>query len=69
MVIVISLVLWYLYSSIHKPQEESTGNKKEGVEVAAGWNLSHGDIKKYYVSEDELWAAFNYVFSESWNKL
>ncbi len=27
--------------------------------MAAGWNLSHGDIKKYYVSEDELWAAFN----------
>ena len=33
--------------------------------MAAGWNLSHGDIKKYYVSEDELWAAFNYVFSDS----
>ena len=23
------------------------------------------DIKKYYVSEDELWAAFNYVFSDA----
>lgn len=33
--------------------------------MAAGWNLAHGDIKKYYVSEDELWAAFNYVFSDS----
>ena len=33
--------------------------------MAAGWDLVHGDIKKYYVSEDELWAAFSYVFSDA----
>ena len=36
--------------------------------MAAGWNLSHGEIKEYYVSEDELWAAFNYVFSDACSK-
>ena len=33
--------------------------------MAAGWRLSSGDIRKYYVSEDELWAAFNFVFSDA----
>lgn len=35
----------------------------------AGWNSTHGDIKKYIASEDELWALANYVFSESCKKL
>lgn len=34
----------------------------------AGWNSTHGDIKKYIASEDELWALANYVFSESCKK-
>ena len=33
--------------------------------MAAGWRLSRGDIRKYYVDENELWAAFNFVFSDA----
>lgn len=33
--------------------------------MAAGWQLSNGDIRKYYVDENELWAAFNFVFSDA----
>lgn len=33
--------------------------------MAAGWRLSKGDIRKYYVDENELWAAFNFVFSDA----
>lgn len=33
--------------------------------MTAGWRVSHGDIRKYYVDENELWAAFNFVFSEA----
>lgn len=32
--------------------------------MAEGWRLPKGDIRKYYVDETELWAAFNFVFSE-----
>lgn len=33
--------------------------------MAAGWRLPRGDIRKYYVDENELWAAFNFVFSDA----
>lgn len=33
--------------------------------MEAGWRLSRGDIRKYYVDENELWAAFNFVFSDA----
>ena len=33
--------------------------------MAAGWRLSKGEIRKYYVDENDLWASFNYVFSEA----
>ena len=36
--------------------------------MAAGWCLINGDIVKYYVSEDELWSSFNYVFSDACSK-
>lgn len=36
--------------------------------MAAGWNLKNGDITEYNVSEDRLWALFNYVFSDSSRK-
>jgi len=36
--------------------------------MAAGWRLPKGDIRKYYVDENELWAAFNFVFSDACQK-
>lgn len=33
--------------------------------MAAGWRLSRGDIRKYFVGENELWSAFNFVFSDA----
>ena len=33
--------------------------------MSAGWRLSKGEIRKYYVDENELWAAFNFVFSDA----
>lgn len=33
--------------------------------MAAGWRLARGDIRKYYVGENELWGAFNFVFSDA----
>ena len=32
--------------------------------MTAGWRLPNGDITKYFVDENELWATFNFVFSE-----
>ncbi len=34
----------------------------------AGWDKSEGNILTQYLSEDELWSLFNYVFSESSKK-
>ena len=34
----------------------------------AQWNSTHGDIKKYIASEDELWSLSNYFFSEACKK-
>ena len=34
----------------------------------ADWNSTHGDIKKYIASEDELWSLTNYFFSDSCKK-
>ena len=34
----------------------------------ADWNSTHGDIKKYIASEDELWSLANYFFSDSCKK-
>lgn len=33
--------------------------------MAPGYLLTNGEIKKYFVSETELWGRFNYVFSNS----
>lgn len=30
-----------------------------------GWNLKNGELNKVYVSEDEYWSLFNFVFSDS----
>lgn len=34
----------------------------------AGWDLKSGSIKEEFVSEDRIWALFNYVFSDSSRK-
>lgn len=34
----------------------------------AGWNLKCGSITEYNVSEDRIWALFNFVFSDSSKK-
>ncbi len=34
----------------------------------ADWNSTHGEIKKYIASEDELWSLANYFFSDSCKK-
>ena len=34
----------------------------------AGWDIKNGEIKKYIASEDEIWALFNYFFSDSCKK-
>ena len=34
----------------------------------AGWNLKNGEISEYNVSEDRIWALFNFVFSDSCKK-
>ena len=34
----------------------------------AGWNLKNGKIEKFNLSEDEIWALFNFVFSDSSRK-
>ena len=36
--------------------------------MAAGCRLTNGDITKYFVDENELWATFNFVFSETCTK-
>lgn len=36
--------------------------------MAAGWNLKNGELKSQNVSEDKLWAIFNYIFSDSSRK-
>lgn len=33
--------------------------------MAAGWNLSKGDLNYYYIQLDNYWAHFNFVFSDS----
>ncbi len=33
--------------------------------MTAGYKLTKGNIQKYFVSETELWASFNYVFSDA----
>lgn len=34
----------------------------------ADWNSTHGEIKKYIASEDELWSLANFFFSDSCKK-
>lgn len=34
----------------------------------AGWDLKSGSIKEEFVSEDRIWALFNYVFFDSSRK-
>lgn len=34
----------------------------------ADWNSTHGDIKKYIATEDDLWALANFFFSDSCKK-
>ena len=36
--------------------------------MAAGWRLANGEITKYFVDENALWASFNFVFSEACTK-
>lgn len=36
--------------------------------MAAGWNLTSGEVTNYSVGETELWELFNYVFSTSCKK-
>ena len=36
--------------------------------MAAGYTLRKGEIKKYFVSESDFWAAINYTFSDSCKK-
>jgi len=34
----------------------------------SGWDLKSGDITNYQASEDQLWSAFNYVYSDACRK-
>lgn len=36
--------------------------------MAAGWNLTHGELTHRDISNDEYWAHFNYVFSDMCKK-
>ena len=33
--------------------------------MASGWDKSSGALHRFYVSESDFWASFNYVFSEA----
>lgn len=36
--------------------------------MAAGWKLKSGELKNQNISDDQLWALFNFVFSDSSRK-
>ncbi len=37
--------------------------------MAAGWNLSSGELTRFHVDLDRYWAYFNYVFSDACTKV